>query len=71
MSFPAHYGHPEVVFVPLHGWPQAAHSLIWRAHGNTALVTAFIDTASPNRYPDRPRLGNPGYGDWPGPRVLD
>jgi hypothetical protein len=22
-SFPDHYGHPQVVFVPLHGWPQA------------------------------------------------
>lgn len=70
-SFPAHYGHPEVVFVPLHGWPQATRTLVWRAHGNTALVTAFIDTALAEPVPDRPRLGNPGYGDWPGPRVLD
>jgi DNA-binding transcriptional LysR family regulator len=70
-SFPAHYGHPGVVFVPLHGWPQATRTVIWRAHGNTALVTAFIDTALAERVQDRPRLGNPGYGDWAGPRVLD
>ncbi len=70
-SFPAHYGHPEVVFVPLHGWPQATRTLIWRAHGNTALVTAFIDNALAGQEPDRPWLGNPGYGDWPGPRLLD
>jgi DNA-binding transcriptional LysR family regulator len=70
-SFSAHYGHPEVVFVSLHGWPQATRTLIWRAHGNTALATAFIDTALAERAPDRPRLGNPGYGDWPGPRLLD
>jgi len=45
VSFPAHYGHPEIVFVPLHGWPQATRALVWRAHGNTALVAAFIDAA--------------------------
>jgi DNA-binding transcriptional LysR family regulator len=70
-SFPAHYGHPEVVFVPLHGWPPATRTVLWRAHGNTALVTAFIDTATAERSPDLPRLGNPGYGDWPGPRAVD
>ena len=67
----AHYGHPAVVFVPLHGWPPATRALLWRAHGNTALVTAFIDTAIAERPPDLPRLGNPGYGDWSGPRVVD
>jgi len=69
-SFSAHYGHPEVVFVPLHGWPQATRTLLWRAHGNTALVTAFIDTATAERSPDLPRLGHPGYGDWLGPRTV-
>jgi DNA-binding transcriptional LysR family regulator len=69
-SFPAHYGHPEVVFVPLHGWPPATRTVLWRAQGNTALVTAFIDTATAERSPDLPRLGNPGYGDWPGPRTV-
>ena len=69
-SFSAHYGHPEVVFVPLHGWPQATRTLLWRAHGNTALVTAFIDTATAERSPDLPRLGHPGYGDWLGPRAV-
>jgi hypothetical protein len=59
------------VFVPLHGWPSATRTLIWRAHGNTALVTAFIDTATADPIPDRARLGNPGYGDWRGPRILD
>jgi DNA-binding transcriptional LysR family regulator len=70
-SFPAHYGHPEVVFVPLHGWPPATRTLIWRTHSNSALVTAFIDTATAGQTPGRPRLGNPGYGDWRGPRILD
>jgi len=70
-SFPAHYGHPAVVFVPLHGWPPATRTLLWRSHGNTALVTAFIDTATAERPPDLPRLGNPGYGDWPGPLAVD
>jgi DNA-binding transcriptional LysR family regulator len=70
-SFPAHYGHPEVVFVPLHGWPLATRTMLWRGQGNTALVTAFIDTATAERSPDLPRLGSPGYGDWPGPRTVD
>jgi hypothetical protein len=70
-SFPAHYGHPGVVFVPLHGWPLATRTLIWRAHGNAAPVSAFIDAATAEPVLDRPPLGNPGYGDWPGPRVLD
>jgi hypothetical protein len=70
VSFPAHYGHPAVVFVPLHGWPRATRTLLWRAHGNTALVTAFIDTATAERSPDLPRLGHPGYGDWLGPRTV-
>ena len=70
-SFPSHYGHPDVVFVPLHGWPQATRTLIWRANGNTALVTAFTDTALAEQAPGRLRLGNPGYGDWPGPRLLE
>lgn len=70
-SFPTHYGHPGVVFVPLHGWPPATRTLIWRAHGNTAPVKAFIDAATPEPVPDRPRLGNPGFGDWPGPRVVE
>jgi DNA-binding transcriptional LysR family regulator len=63
VSFPAHYGHPEVVFVPLHGWPPATRTLLWRAHGNTALVTAFIDTATAERSPYLPRLASPAYGE--------
>jgi DNA-binding transcriptional LysR family regulator len=70
-SFPDHYRHPEVVFVPLHGWPPATRTVLWREHGNTALVTAFIDTATAEHPPEPPRLGNPGYGDWPGPRAVD
>lgn len=70
-SFPDNYRHPGVVFVPLHGWPPATRTLIWRAHGNTALVAAFIDTATGAQAPGRSPLGNPGYGDWRGPRVLD
>jgi hypothetical protein len=69
-SFATHYGHPDVVFVALHGRPSATRTLIWRAHSNTAPVAAFIDTAATDPAPDRSRLGNPGYGDWPGPRVI-
>lgn len=70
-SFPAHYGHPDVAFVPLHGWPLATRTLLWRARGNTALVTAFTDAATAGQPLAPARLGNPGYGDWGGPRVLD
>lgn len=69
-SFPTHYGHPEVVFIPLHGWPPATRTLIWRARGNSALVAAFIDTATAGHLSPHLRLGSPGYGDWPGPRDL-
>jgi DNA-binding transcriptional LysR family regulator len=69
-SFPSHYGHPEVVFVPLHGWPPATRTLVWRTDRNSARVNAFIDTATATRPTPRSRLGTPGYGDWPGPRDL-
>jgi DNA-binding transcriptional LysR family regulator len=70
-SFPSHYGHPDVVFIPLHGWPPATRTLVWRSQGNSARVGAFIDTATASRPTPRSRLGTPGYGDWPGPRELD
>ncbi|HEY2508906.1 MAG TPA: LysR family transcriptional regulator [Streptosporangiaceae bacterium] len=70
LSFSSYYRHPQIVFVPLHGWPPATRTLLWRAHSNTALVTAFIETATAERSADLPKLGNPGYGDWPGPRAI-
>jgi hypothetical protein len=30
-SFATHYGHPDVVFVALHGRPSATRTLIWGA----------------------------------------
>ncbi|WP_084259338.1 LysR family transcriptional regulator [Microtetraspora malaysiensis] len=48
-SFPTYYGHPDVVFVPMHGWPPAARTLIWRAHGNNPGVRAFIGLATDPR----------------------
>ena len=70
VSFPAHYGHPGVVFVPLHGWPPATRSLVWRSHRNSELVSAFIDSASARQPSARSPLGSPGYGSWPGPRAV-
>jgi DNA-binding transcriptional LysR family regulator len=68
-SFPTYYGHPEVVFVPLHGWPLASRTLIWRAHGNNPRVRAFIGlTSAP---PARPPFTKPGWADWWGPRSID
>ncbi len=69
-SFPSHYGHPDVVFVPLYGWPPATRTLVWRTQSNSATVAAFIDTAAASAQTPRLRLGTPGYGDWPGPRHL-
>ena len=69
-SFPSHYGHPDVVFIPLHGWPPATRTLVWRTQGNSARVNAFIETATASQPTPRSRLGTPGYGDWPGPREL-
>jgi DNA-binding transcriptional LysR family regulator len=70
-SFPSHYGHPDVVFIPLHGWPPATRTLVWRTQRNSAAVSAFIETATASRPTPRSRLGTPGYGAWPGPRDLD
>ena len=69
-SFPSHYGHPDVVFVPLYGWPPATRTLVWRTQSNSATVGAFIDTATASAPTPRSRLGAPGYGDWSGPRDL-
>jgi DNA-binding transcriptional LysR family regulator len=69
-SFPSHYGHPDVVFVPLHGWPPATRTLVWRTEHNSARMNAFIETATDSRPTPRSRLGTPGHGDWPGPRDL-
>lgn len=69
-SFPSHYGHPDVVFVPLYGWPPATRTLVWRTESNSATVGAFIDTATASAPTPRSRLGAPGYGDWSGPRDL-
>jgi DNA-binding transcriptional LysR family regulator len=69
-SFPSHYRHPGVVFIPLHGWPPATRTLVWRTERNSARVNAFIDAATASQPKPRSRLGTPGYGDWPGPRDL-
>jgi DNA-binding transcriptional LysR family regulator len=69
-SFSSHYVHPEVVFIPLYGWPPATRTLVWRTQRNSARVDAFIDTATASQPKSRSRLGTPGYGDWPGPRDL-
>jgi DNA-binding transcriptional LysR family regulator len=69
-SFPSHYVHPDVVFIPLHGWPPATRTLVWRTEHNSARVEAFVDAATDSRPAPRSRLGTPGYGDWPGPRDL-
>jgi len=68
-SFTSHYGHPDVVFIPLHGWPPATRTLVWRTQRNSASVNAIIDTATARPMP-RPRLGTPGYRDWQGQRNL-
>jgi len=65
-SFPTYYRHPGVVFVPLHGWPQGTRTLLWRAQGNNALVSAFTRVASQGSDP-----AQPGYGDWWGARTLE
>jgi DNA-binding transcriptional LysR family regulator len=69
-SFPLYYNRPDVVFVPLRGWPPASRHLVWRAHGNVGIVNAFIDLALGGAGMAAERTFTPGYGDWPGPRVL-
>jgi len=63
-------GVTNLVFIPLHGWPPATRTLVWRTQRNSARVDAFIDTATASQPKPRSRLGTPGYGDWPGPRDL-
>lgn len=65
-SFPRYYAHPDVVFLPLVGWPSATRTLRWRRHGHTAPVSAFVEMATAEPAPVRP-----GHGDWWGPRALD
>lgn len=67
-SFAIYYGHPDVVFIPLHGWPPATRTLVWRRYGNNPLVRAFIGLATDP--PPKPSA-KPGWTDWPGPRQLD
>ncbi|SEM44486.1 LysR family transcriptional regulator [Streptacidiphilus jiangxiensis] len=45
VSFPRFYTHPDVVFVPLTGWPPALRTLRHRTHGNTEPVEAFLELA--------------------------
>jgi len=48
-SFPAYYGHPEVRFVLMRGWPPATRILLTRrrAEGNAAAFTGLA--AEPGR----------------------
>lgn len=67
-SFPTYYRHPDVVFIPMHGWPPATRTLVWRAHGNGPLVRAFVDLATAPAPMEPPK---PGWAGWHGPRPLD
>lgn len=66
-SFPVYYRHPDVVFVPMAGWPPATRTLLWRAHGNDPQIRAFVELATG---PPRP-VRAPGWAEWHGPRELD
>jgi hypothetical protein len=44
-SFPDHYRHPGVTFVPIRDMPPMNAGLIWRATGHTAAVRAFAQAA--------------------------
>lgn len=85
VSFPRFYTHPDVVFVPLTGWPPAVRTLRHRTHGNTEPVEAFLELAGElergqegeqeaesSAEADAPgaNAACPGYGDWWGPRSL-
>ena len=62
-SFPLYYGHPDVRFVPMHGWPPARRILVYR-QGSDPTTMAFVTLAAE---PDPPAALHSG---WLGPRTL-
>jgi DNA-binding transcriptional LysR family regulator len=42
-SFPAHYRHPEVTHVPMHGLPVMESALVWVTARESAAIRAFAD----------------------------
>jgi hypothetical protein len=61
-SFPNYYGHPDVRFVPMHGWPPVTRILLWR-RGTDGKAAAFARLAAPGTGPSSSRCR------WP-PRWL-
>ncbi|WP_051939921.1 LysR family transcriptional regulator [Phaeacidiphilus oryzae] len=61
VSFPRYYTHPDVVFVPLNGWPPAVRRLVWRSDpaANSAVVEAFTALARQLSAPSRAKEPGP------------
>jgi DNA-binding transcriptional LysR family regulator len=55
-SFPNYYGHPDVRFVPMYGWPPVTRILVWR-RGADGKVAALAQLASE---PDAAATPEPG-----------
>ena len=67
-SFPAHYGHPEVVFVPLHGWPPGdPHAHLARARQHRAGNRLHRHRDSPSRHRTCPGSAIPATETGPAP----
>ncbi len=45
-SFERHFGHPDIVLVPLRGLPPLRSALLWRRHSADPRVASFVATAS-------------------------
>jgi hypothetical protein len=45
-SFPDHYRHPGVTFVPIQDMPPMEAGLVWRTAGQTAAIRAFAQAAT-------------------------
>jgi hypothetical protein len=45
-SFPDHFRHPGVTFVPIRDLPPMKAGLVWRTTGETPAVRAFADSVS-------------------------
>lgn len=45
-SFPDHYRHPGVTFLPIRDMPPMKAALVWRAAGQTAAIRAFAQSAA-------------------------
>jgi DNA-binding transcriptional LysR family regulator len=48
-SFPDHFRHPGVTFLPIRDLPPMEAGLVWRASGETAAIRAFAQTAAETR----------------------